>query len=80
MKKIYNSFDEIDRELKILKLQKDIDLEEVKLSYHGVKESLSPVTIVTNLFGSVVKKAFIKKVTNKLLGIKRVKKVDEAKL
>jgi hypothetical protein len=80
MKKIYSSFDEIDKDLKILKLQKDIDLEEVKLSYHEVKNSLSPIGLISNVAGAIAQKAFVLKAVNKLLGIKRVKKVDEAKI
>lgn len=75
-KKIYTSFDEIDKELKILKLQKEIDLEEVKLSYHEVKSSLSPIGIIANIVGAIAQKAFVLKAVNKLLGIKKVKKVD----
>ncbi|EAP87768.1 MULTISPECIES: DUF6327 family protein [Croceibacter] len=80
MKKIYSSFDEIDKDLKILKLQKDIDLEEVKISYHEVKNSLSPIGLISNVAGAIAQKAFVLKAVNKLLGIKRVKKVDDAKI
>ena len=58
-KKVYSSFEEINRDLKILKLQKDIDLEEVKLSYHEVKNSLSPVGLIANIVGAIAQKAFV---------------------
>ena len=61
MKKIYSSFDEIDKDLKILKLQKDIDLEEVKISYHEVKNSLSPIGLISNVAGAIAQKAFVLK-------------------
>ena len=35
--KEYTSFEEIERDLKILKLQNEIDKEEVMLSYHRTK-------------------------------------------
>lgn len=79
-KRTYSSFEEIDRDLKILKLQKDIDLEEVKLSYHSVKSSLSPIAVVTNTLGAIAQKAVVLKAVNKLLGITRVKEVDKAKV
>lgn len=40
--KEYHSFDEIDRDLKILKLQNEIDKEEIKLNVRRTKEGLSP--------------------------------------
>ena len=78
-KKIYSSFDEIDKDLKILKLQKDIDLEEVKLSYHEVKSSLSPVGLIAHVAGAIAQKAFVLKAVNKLLGLTRLKKLGDAK-
>lgn len=79
MLKVYESFEEIDRDLKILKLQQQIDQEQVKLNVNEIKESFSPVTAVANIIGAIAQKAFVLKMVNKLLGIKRVKDVDEAK-
>ncbi len=53
--KEYSSFEEIDRDLKILKLQNEIDKEEVKLSINRTKSALSPVEIIKSA-ASVVKK------------------------
>ncbi|WP_416445640.1 DUF6327 family protein [Leeuwenhoekiella sp. A16] len=78
--KVYTSFEEIDRDLKILKLQQQIDKEQVKLNGNTIKSTLSPVGLVANIAGAVAQKAFVLKMVNKLLGIKRVKKVDEAKV
>ncbi len=50
MSKNYDTFKEIDSELKRLKLQSQIDREELKLSLHEVKESFTP----SKLFGSVL--------------------------
>jgi|KNS7NT10metaT_FD_contig_41_519576_length_1625_multi_7_in_0_out_0_3 hypothetical protein len=40
--KIYNSFEEIDNELKRLELQRAINLEELKMIKHDFKEDLQP--------------------------------------
>lgn len=54
MSKKYDTFKEIDLELKKLKLRSNIDKEELKISIHGLKESASP----SNLFGGVVSGIF----------------------
>ena len=41
-KKRFESFDEIDRELQILKLRRDIAAESLKLKTQTVREELSP--------------------------------------
>ncbi len=70
--KEYRSFEEIDRDLKILKLQNQIDKEELKLSYKHTKESLNPITIIGNMIGSIAQKALVLKAVSKLFGVKRV--------
>ncbi len=50
MSKNYDTFKEIDFELKKLKLQSKIDKEELKISLHGLKTSASP----RNIFGGAV--------------------------
>ena len=50
MGKNYDTFKEIDLELKKLRLQSQIDKEELKISVHNVKERFSP----GKLFGGVV--------------------------
>ncbi|MEH6408079.1 MAG: DUF6327 family protein [Leeuwenhoekiella sp.] len=75
--KIYTSFEQIDKDLKILKLQQQIDKEQIKLNGNTLKSSFSPMGLVTNVIGAVAQKAFVLKMVNKLLGIKRVKKVDD---
>ncbi|WP_203295117.1 DUF6327 family protein [Luteirhabdus pelagi] len=74
--RIYTNFDEIDRDLRYLKLQSQINKEEVKLTLNETKETLSPLGIVTNIIGSIAKKAFILKAVDKLIGMKKVKKED----
>lgn len=76
--KRYTSFDEIDRDLKFLKLKSKIDLEEFKLGLQNSKdtlnESLSPVNMVAGAVGSIAKKAFVYKMVEKITGIKLRKK------
>ncbi len=50
MSKNYDTFKEIDLQLKRLRLQTQIDKEELKLSVHRVKESFAP----SNLLGGAV--------------------------
>jgi len=78
--KRYTTFEEIDRDLKYLRLKSQIDLEEVKLGIHESKETISetfsPLNLIANTVGSILKKAFVLKVVDKLIGIKPVKKKD----
>jgi|TARA_R110000751_G_scaffold48931_3_gene109073 hypothetical protein len=78
--KRYTTFEEIDRDLKYLRLKSQIDLEEVKLGLNQSKETLnetfSPINIIASTVGSILKKAFVLKVVDKLIGIKPVKKKD----
>ncbi len=63
MSKNYDTFKEIDAELKRLKLQTQIDKEELKISIHEFKKSASP----SNLFGGVVTGLFSSGLALKLL-------------
>jgi len=49
----YTAFEEVNKDLKILKLQKDINTEELKLYFNKTKESLSPRNFLTSMLGSV---------------------------
>ncbi len=66
--KVYNSFDQIDRDLQILELERKIDYEKMKLNINDVKKSLTPLGMVSNAVGSIAKNALILKITNKLIG------------
>jgi len=46
-KKSYNSLKEIQSELQVLQLQRDIQLEELKLTRHQLKDDLSPANWIT---------------------------------
>ena len=65
----YKNFKEIDRDLKLLKLQMEIDKEKVKLSYNHTKESLTPKAILSSIAGDFLKSAIVTKGTNKVLGL-----------
>ncbi|MCC8359531.1 MULTISPECIES: DUF6327 family protein [Salinimicrobium] len=64
----YKNFKEIDRDLKLLKLQKEIDKERVLLSYNQTKESLSPKRIIKSAAGSIFKNALVLKGATSVLG------------
>lgn len=66
----YKSFEEIDKDLKYLQLQKEIDQETMKLNMNEVKESLSFVNVAANVVTQIAKKAVVLKTVNKLLGRK----------
>ncbi|MEM0517447.1 hypothetical protein [Aequorivita flava] len=78
--KRYTTFEEIDRDLKYLRLKLQIDLEEVKLgltqSRETISETFSPINLIANTFGAIIKRAFVLKVVDKLIGIKPVKKKE----
>lgn len=70
--KEYSSFEEIDRDLKILKLRNQIDKEEIRMSIEHTKESLSPISLIGGVLGSIVQKAFVLKAVSKIFGVKKV--------
>jgi len=70
--KEYSSFKEIDRDLKILKLQTKIDQGEIKLNIERTKSALSPLSLAGSMVGSIIQKAFILKAVTKLTGLKKV--------
>jgi hypothetical protein len=53
MIKNYNSFKEIDERLKILKLQREIHLENLKLNLNRAKADLSPAQFFVGLKGTL---------------------------
>jgi hypothetical protein len=69
--RVYNSFDEIDRDLRYLKLQQQVQRETMKLQINEVQERLTVVSILTDIISSIAKKAVVLKVVNKLLGLKK---------
>ncbi|ESU30036.1 hypothetical protein FLJC2902T_05270 [Flavobacterium limnosediminis JC2902] len=49
--KVYSSYKEIDRDLEILKLQKEIDVKKLSLTVDKTLESLTPAGMLRNLLG-----------------------------
>ncbi len=50
-KKSYSSYAEIDRELQILQLEREIHLEKIKLGLSTIKEDMRPMNMVKGYFG-----------------------------
>ncbi|APU68102.1 MAG: DUF6327 family protein [Bacteroidota bacterium] len=70
--RVYSSFEEIDKDLKILRLQTEIDKEEIKLSLDETKSKLSPVSLAGSMVGTIIQKALVLKAVSKIFGVKRV--------
>jgi hypothetical protein len=50
--KKYSSYAQIDRELDILKIEKEISYQKVVLGYYRTRESLTPNHLLNSLLGS----------------------------
>lgn len=66
MKK-YNSFDELDRDIAIYNLQRQIDKEEIILATRQVKEAATPSKIVTGALGAIATTSMFIKILSPLL-------------
>ncbi|PKA82940.1 hypothetical protein ATE92_1082 [Ulvibacter sp. MAR_2010_11] len=64
----YDTFEAVNHDLKLLKIQSQIDTEELKLCLNETKESLSPGNLVTGLLGGFATSAVIFKLLNPLIG------------
>ncbi|WP_375325891.1 DUF6327 family protein [Flagellimonas sp. GZD32] len=64
--KQYTSFDEIDRDLKVLKLERQIDEEKIKLAIQNIKKELYPVNVLGGL-APLIQKIAISLVAKKLI-------------
>lgn len=53
MRKAYSSFDEINTDLRILRVKRDLHYQKVFKSVDNIKDELSPDRIVRNTLGSV---------------------------
>lgn len=51
-KKKYASYAEIDKDLEILRLEKDINYQKLKLSFQRTKENITPQNIVNGFVSS----------------------------
>lgn len=50
-KKVYSSYAEIDRDLEILKLERSLYLEKMKLSIDNSKQKLQPASLLSSYLG-----------------------------
>ncbi|PKA98270.1 hypothetical protein B0O79_1955 [Flavobacteriaceae bacterium MAR_2009_75] len=64
--KQYTSFEQIDQDLKILKLQQDIDRENLKLKFNETKTSLYPTNLLGGV-GGVIQKLVISLIASKFM-------------
>lgn len=77
--KVYTSFEQIEHDLKILKLQQQIDQEQFKADLNDMKGGFNPISGIASTVGTIAKKAFVYKAVDKLMGIKKVKNRDYEK-
>ncbi|TVZ52642.1 hypothetical protein [Dokdonia sp. Hel_I_53] len=82
--RIYNNFDQIEHDLKILKLKRQISEEELRLNFKGAKGGvnlgLSPVSTLGSMVGSILQKAAVAKLLSVIFGYKRVKEVPNSSI
>lgn len=74
--KQYASFSEIDKQLKILSLQREIDLERFKLNIKHFKSELYPTQLMGG-FKGVLQKTLLTLVVKKLLKKSKTKDIDQ---
>jgi hypothetical protein len=53
--KLYESFEEIDQDLKKLNLERQIVIEELKLTQNQMKENLAPINWLDSIISLLVK-------------------------
>lgn len=62
--KVYSSYKQIDRDLEIMKLQQEIDLRKLSLTFDKTLEGLTPTGMIQNLLGKtgtfITKTGFLK--------------------
>ncbi len=63
--KRYSSFAEIDMDLRILKLQQEVELENLKLNLKNTKQSLYPTNLLGG-FGGIIQKLLLTLIAKKL--------------
>ncbi|PIB27973.1 DUF6327 family protein [Maribacter sp. 4G9] len=53
MKREYSSFEEMDTRLKILKLEREISQESLKIHYYRAKTDLAPLNLIKSLGSNI---------------------------
>jgi len=64
----YKTFEEVNTDLRLLKIQSDIDKEELKTSIEKTKDSLSPSNLIGGLVGSLATRAIALKLLVPIAG------------
>lgn len=68
----YTNFEDVDRDLKYLRLKSKINLEEIKFGINSaqeeVKEAVSPANIIAGVIGTFAKRTIVLNVINRLTG------------
>ncbi|WP_418497797.1 DUF6327 family protein [Flagellimonas sp.] len=64
--KKYSSFEEIEQDMRILQLQREIDEEKLKYAFQSTKEELYPTNLLGG-FSGIAKKLALSFVTSKIL-------------
>ena len=72
--KTYNSFSEIDKQLKIVSLQREIDLESFKYNLHRCKSDIYPTQLLGGYKG-ILQKVLLTFVVKKLRTIRNSKQL-----
>lgn len=65
--KTYSSFDEINRDLEIYRLQSEICKEKMKQNVIEIKDAVSPTNILIDLGLNVIRKILYGRILHKLL-------------
>lgn len=65
-KPIFTSFEEIDHKLQILKLQRQIEMEQMRLHINGAKSNLMPASLMGGV-GKWSKRLLISFITKRIL-------------
>jgi hypothetical protein len=78
MKKIYDSFEEIDQELQILELQRKLDWEHIKLNSRAIKSAVYPAQITQRIEYMLQQTAltFVLKKLQKYIPRKKQKEIE----
>lgn len=60
----YNSFEEIDLDLKILKLEREIHAQKFQRGLEGAKKNLQPSNLLEETFGELSEPSFIERIVS----------------
>ncbi|WP_343748769.1 DUF6327 family protein [Fluviicola sp.] len=63
----YNSFEEIDLDLKILKLEREIHAQKFKRGLQGAKQNLRPANLLEETLGGISEPSFIERIVSTIL-------------